>query len=538
MNISRRRLIAGAGALGSAALLDSPHLLALPAASRQVGAPPGSPGAFALPKPDLAGPVQPTWESLRDHYSDPPWFRGAKIGIFIHWGLYAVPAHHSEWYSRFMYTTDAQWHTDHYGPPNKFGYKDFIPMFKAEQFRPEEWVSLFKRAGARYMCPVGEHSDGFAMWDSDITPWCAGKMGPKRDILGELEKAARRQNMIFGTSTHRMEHHNFEYPAPGIPNDEFDPRYAGFYGPPVPGNDMNAGDASEAFQLDWLARVQEMIDKYRPEILYMDNGVNPRAYDPVKLRAGAYLYNRALEHGYKTTIATKQWAYLFGNIQAFETAGGSPKWPYPGAWQCDTPIGNSWGYIKDLKVRSGQDLLQQMIAIVSCGGNYMLNVSPMADGTIPQDQQDALLVMGDWLKCNGEAIYGSTAWVKPGEGPGVPAAPPGDWRGWPTGMGLPPMKRGVYPAPPTPADFRFTLNNGSLYAIGLTHPEGNQAARLTTFRKGNGRIERVTLLDGNKPVTFNQTSDALICNLPPRPPNAPDLPYVLRLQGSMQSFGS
>lgn len=528
MKLSRRNLLAGAGALGTLRLLDR-H-----SASAQTGAAPGSPDAFATPRPDLPGPVLPTWESVRDHYQTPKWFREAKVGIFIHWGLYAIPAHHSEWYAHWMYTTDVQWHTEHYGPPDKFGYKDFIPMFQPANFHPEEWVGLFQQAGARYMCPVSEHSDGFAMWDSDLTPWCAGKMGPKRDIIGELAKAARKQNMIWGTSTHRMEHHNFQYPSPGVPNDEFDPRYAGFYGPPIPGKDMNAGDASEGFQLDLLARVQEVIDKYHPEILYMDNGVNPRSYDPVKLRMAAYLYNRGKEFGFQPTIATKQWAYLFGNIQAFETAGGSPKWPYPSDWQCDTPIGNSWGYIKDLQVRSGANVLQQLIAIASCGGNFMLNVSPMADGSIPADQQASLRVMGDWLKRNGEAIYGSTSWTRPGEGPGVPGEPPGDWRGWPTGMGLPNVKRGTYPAPPTAADFRFTTKDGRLYAIGLKLPEDRRVA-ITTLRKGAARVERVTLLDGGRSLPFQQTEQSLVLQLP-REAGLPDLPYALRVEGSLATF--
>jgi alpha-L-fucosidase len=534
MMLTRRNLLAAAGVAGGTSFLRG---IMTSAALAQTGAPPGSPDAFATPRPDLPGPVLPSWESVRDHYNTPKWFREAKVGIFAHWGLYAVPAHHSEWYCRFMYTTDVEWHTQHYGPPDKFGYKDFIPMFTAQKFDPDEWVRVVQRSGAKYFCPVGEHSDGFAMWDSDITPWCAGKMGPRRDIIGELAKAARKQNLIWGTSTHRMEHHNFEYPAPGVPNDEFDPKYAGFYGPPVSSTDMNGGDASEAFQLDWLARMQEVIDKYHPAILYMDNGVNPRAYDPVKLRVAAYLYNRALQYGFDPCIATKQWAYLFGNVQAFETAGGSPKWPYPGDWQCDTPIGNSWGYIQNLAVRPGPLVLQQLIAVASVGGNFMLNISPMADGTIPQNQQASLEIMGDWLRTNGEAIYGSTCWMKPGEGPGVPSQPPGDWRGWPTGMGLPPVKRGAYPTPPTSNDFRFTIKGGALYAVGLKPPEDNEppVASLRSFRKDNAKIARVTVLDGARVLKFHQSDDALVCELPR---GLGELPYTLKLEGETVGFGT
>jgi alpha-L-fucosidase len=336
-----------------------------------------------------------------------------------------------------------------------------------------------------------------------------------------------------------MEHHTFMYPAPGVPNDEFDPRFAGFYGPPIQDVDMNGPNASLAFQGDWLARIQELVDKYHPQMLYMDNGVNPRQYDPIKLRAAAYLFNRAHEAGYETTLCTKQWAYLYGTVQATEGMGGSPEWVYPGAWQCDTSIGNSWGYITGLRVLDGATLIRQLITIASCGGNYMLNVAPMADGSIPEDQQKSLLTMGEWLRRNGEAVYGSKAWMRPGEGPGVPNEAPEEWRGWPTGMGLPADAHGHYPPPPTSADHRFTINRGSLYATGLMAPEdsaGGFEAKLVTFRKANADIRRVTLLDGAKPVEFRQTEEALICKIPARDPDVGGLPYCLKLEGAMESF--
>lgn len=167
----------------------------------------------------------------------------------------------------------------------------------------------------------------------------------------------------------------------------------------------------------------------------------------------------------------------------------------------------------------------------------MLNISPMADGTIPADQQASLGVMGDWLKKNGEAIYGSTSWLKPGEGPNVPAEPPGDWRGWPTGMGLPPVKRGTFPPAPGLSDFRFTTKGGALYAIGLKPAaESEQAeARLTTFRKDHAKVERVTLLEGERVLKFRQEEDALVCGLPR---GLGELPYALRIEGGTVGFGA
>jgi alpha-L-fucosidase len=380
---TRRAFLTNAALLTAAATLRA-----------QTGAPAGAPDAYATPKPDLAGPFQPTWDSLRDNYTTPAWFNQARFGIFIHWGLYSIPARINEWYERHMYTSDAAWHTQHYGSPDKFGYKDFIPLFKPGKYHPAEWADLFANAGAKYVVPVAEHHDGFAMYHSDLTPWCAGRMGPKRDLTGELATAVRQRNLIFGLSSHRMEHAYFAYPAPNVPNDEFDPKYAGFYGPPIKA-DFNSGLNSQTFQLDWLARVQELVDKYQPQLLYFDNGVNPRAYDTVKLRAAAYYYNRSREWGKQATLATKDVAYLYGTIQDFEKQQRAPTWIYPAAgWQCDDCIGSTWGYTdspKPMSIRTPESIVHELMELSSQGGNLMLNISPMGDGSIPDIQQKCLL---------------------------------------------------------------------------------------------------------------------------------------------------
>ena len=151
----------------------------------------------------------------------------------MHWGLYAVPAHQSEWYATHMYNNPEiiKWHTEHFGPPDKFGYKDFIPLFKAEKFDPDAWAALFKAAGAKYIIPTAEHHDGFALWDSKLTKWDAMDMGPHRDLIGDLAKAARKQGLKFGVSNHRMENWSFMYPKnPDVKTDLFDRAYADFYG--------------------------------------------------------------------------------------------------------------------------------------------------------------------------------------------------------------------------------------------------------------------------------------------------------------------
>jgi alpha-L-fucosidase len=521
--------------LANSALVTSASMFPRTLHAFQNGAPAGAPDAYAAPKPDLGGPVQPTWESLRDTYSVPAWFNQAKFGIFIHWGLYSIPAHGNEWYERHMYQDPEtiKWHAEHYGPQDKFGYKDFIPIFKPDNYHAEEWISLFRHAGARYVVPVAEHHDGFPMYRSELTPWCAGRMGPKRDLTGELASAARKQNFIFGLSTHRMEHAYFAYPKAGLANDQFDPKYAGFYGPPI-NQEFNTGNNSKAFQLDWLARVQELVDKFSPQMLYFDNGVNPREYDEVKLRAAAYLYNRARERGYQTTLATKDQAYLFATVQDFEGTHHAPKWPYAAAWQCDTPIGNSWGYIEGLKVASGLSLIHQIIAVASCGGNLLLNISPKGDGSIPDDQQRSLLTLGEWLAANGEAVYGTRAWMIPGEGPNIPATPPGDWKGSSTAEPHPVRVQSPPTRPYTESDFRFITKEGKLYAIGYKYPASD--ATIKSLSSSKAKIERVTLLGKQtQTVTFRQTAEGLVCTLPPEDAKG-EQPYALRIEGHLDGF--
>ena len=170
-------------------------------------------------------------------YRVPAWFRDAKFGIFIHWGVFSVPAFDNEWYSRNMYVRGSlpyEYHRAVYGPQSKFGYKDFIPRFTMAKFDPDAWADLFVRAGARYVVPVAEHSDGFAMYDSKFTLWDAARMGPKRDVVAALEKAVRARGLRFGVSSHRAEHWWWYHEGTEYNSDVNDPRYAGLYGPAEP----------------------------------------------------------------------------------------------------------------------------------------------------------------------------------------------------------------------------------------------------------------------------------------------------------------
>ena len=382
------------------------------------------------------GPYEASWQSVAAHYRTPEWFQDAKFGIFIHWGVYSVPAAGSEWYPKHMYNGLAKAHREKWGRQSQFGYKDFIPMFKAEKFNPQEWAKLFREAGARYVIPTAEHHDGFAMYDSKLTRWNARQMGPKRDVIGELAEAVRHEGLKFGVSNHRIENWDFMYPL-NMPKDSTDlflPQYADLYGPPQKPTEQSGmgpkamaaaanGGATEAvineaalegrhpqsdaFLNEWELRIHEIIDRYQPDLLYFDNGINYRSLAPWKLRIARYYYNSARLWQKEVSIQSKAQAYLAGSIQDFERESRAPKQPYDRYWQVDDPIGNKFGYIEGLKLQSADGIIRNLVSNVACGGNLCLNISPKADGTIPDDQQQVLRTIGQWLRQNGEGIYGT-----------------------------------------------------------------------------------------------------------------------------------
>ena len=262
------------------------------------------------------GPYKDDWDSLSAHPL-PKWFRNAKFGIFIHWGVYSVPAFGSEWYSRNMYiqgSPEFEHHVKTYGPHKEFGYKDFIPMFKAEKFNAEEWAQLFEEAGAKYVVPVAEHHDGFQMYKSELSHWNAAEMGPKRDTLGELCGAFAEHGLVNGASSHRAEHWFFMSHGKEFDSDIKDPMQRGdFYWPAMPEADhhdiFSEPTPTEEYLQDWLTRTCEIIDEYRPKLIYFDWWIQHQSFRPYLKKLAAYYYNRAEEWGEEVLINYKHDAY-------------------------------------------------------------------------------------------------------------------------------------------------------------------------------------------------------------------------------------
>ncbi len=411
------------------------------------------------------GKYKDTWESLQQ-YHVPQWYEKVKFGIFIHWGIYSVPAFNNEWYSRNMYiqgSPEYEHHIETYGKHKDFGYKDFIPMFKAENFNAAEWIDLFSKAGAQYVIPVAEHHDGFQMYDSELSIWNAKNMGPKRDILGELSGECIKSGLINGASSHRIEHWFFMGHGKEFDSDIKEPMKRGdFYWPAMPEpehHDLFSEPApTDEYLNDWLCRCCEIVDKYRPRIIYFDWWIEHSSIKPYLKKFAAYYYNRAEEWGKEVVINYKHDAFEFGTaVVDIERGQFADTQPY--IWQTDTAVAkNSWCYTKTNDYKTASQIICDLVDIVSKNGRMLLNIGPKPDGTIPDEDKNILLEIGTWLKTNGEAIYGAKLWRKPSEGPTL-------------------IKEGQFTDSDarqfTSEDIRFTVNGSYIYAVCLNMKDKN-----------------------------------------------------------------
>jgi len=472
------------------------------------------------------GPYRADWETLR-HWEMPQWYKDAKFGIFIHWGVYSVPGAQNEWYPRNMYQSGDpafQEHLKKYGPQDKFGYKDLIPLFTAAKWDPKDWAKLFKDAGARYVIPVAEHHDGFAMYDSTVSDWTAAKMGPKRDTIGELAAAVRAQGLHFGTSLHRAEHNFFFDGGRTFRSDVNDPKYASLYGPAhawlqdkpdVLMNDWTY--VSSAYTDDWLARAAEIVLKYKPEVMYFDWWIGQPNFRPNVTKFAAFYYNFDVQHKIPGVIDIKEYA-MDWHAGARDFERGLRQGIEPQHWQTDTSISNlSWGYLEHDEFKTPDFLVHQLIDIVSKNGNLLLNIGLRPAGTIPDEVRGTLLEIGAWLKQNGEAIYDTTPWKVYGEGP--TKIKPGFGNDKDT-------------QPYTSGDFRFTQKGTTIYAIAMAWPADGHFVihSFGSAQQAKGlTITSVELIGSSANLDFQQSPDSLEIRVPPSATPAGKFAYAFRI---------
>jgi alpha-L-fucosidase len=467
---------------------------------------------------------QPTFASLEQADPVPEWFKDAKFGIYFHWGVYSVPAFANEWYPRTMYIEGSRenlHHVEQYGNPTEWPYHNFIlgardrqgrfqqfaPKLKSEggDFDPNEWAQLFVDAGAKFAGPVAEHHDGFSMWASRANPWNAKDMGPHLDLVGLLTDAIRKRGMRTILSMHHAYNITGFYDA--VPPTD-DPRRQKLYG-------QQGKAGNEAL---WLAKHKEIIDAYHPDIIWQDFNLHLIS-KPVLLDFLAYYYNQASARGQEVVATFKDG--LSTDVAVLDYERGGPPDIMDFYWLTDDAISSSsWCYTEGIGYYSKKQVLHGFIDRVSKNGNLLLNVSPKADGTIPEEQKDILLTIGAWLRNYGEAIYATRAWETYGEGP--------------TRMGA---AHGVMgpPREGTAADVRYTRSkdNAALYAIllGWDEGQGNITLGALSSDRIDGSALRSVALIGQAgaflPLDYEQDEQGLHVQLPARP--FEELAYVLKL---------
>ncbi len=478
----------------------------------------------ALDLPIAPGPFIGTRDSLTN-YTCPDWFRDAKFGIWAHWGPQSVPME-GDWYARKMYqqgTPQYKHHLETYGYPTTNGWKDVIPLWKAEKWEPEKLMALYKQAGAKYFVSMGTHHDNFFLWDSKLHSWNAVKVGPHRDVVGEWQAAAKKNALPFGVSEHLgasfswfQDSHKSDKTGPlaGVPYDGANSNYWDLYHFPAEPTDKSTWYTKDPrWQQQWYYEIKELVDNYHPDLLYSDG---PVVFgNEVGLSQIANLYNlSAADHGGKTEAIYNCKENSGGRwVQDYERGVGGGISPVP--WQTDTSIGD-WFYNKHWKYQPLSWTVHMLVDITSKNGNLLLNVVLRPDGTLDPEVETMLQQLADWTAVNGEAIYGTRPWQIFGEG--EVKAKGGAFK-----------ENFTYSA----KDIRFTTKSATLYAIAMGWPSENTIlvrSLAATDDATQNKIEKVELLGREGELKFTQTTNGLAVELPGE--KLSDLTCALRITGS------
>lgn len=483
---------------------------------------------------------EPTWESLNQHET-PDWLLDAKLGIYGHWGIYSVPAFKTEWYGRLMYDTLTrgsevyEHHRSKYGNQSEFGYKDFISGFTAENFDPDEWARVIKSSGARYAGITVVHHDGFCLWDSKYTEWDSKDQGPKRDLYGDLVKAIRETDpeMKILSCFHHYRTYGWFYTRDSLMEkngreeewDIYDPEYAGLYWNP----EYKSWDN---FLTEWEHKIKEVIDTYQPDVIWFDGG-NFRAEknEPTTMEVLSHFYNTQNEKGTEVEVINKKTNFHpeFG-LRNFEKGGNRPA-SLDFSWVDDLNIANrGWCYTYNISYRSVNQIIDGFIDRVSRGGGLMLSISPMADGTIPEEQKTILKNIGDWLAVNGDGIYGTRKWKIETEG---------DSEKFRSDNGKKIMWN--FEEKGTSEDVRFTRKGNRLFAFLLDCPEDRIAhihSLGTDTRVASGGISGVKLLGSDEKLEWERDENGLHIIMPAECPSDYAVGFEVLIDGKLDMQNS
>jgi alpha-L-fucosidase len=458
-----------------------------------------------------------TWESLATIEREPEWFKDAKLGIYFHWGPYSVPAYDSEWYPRWMYVSGREdwggsvydYHKKTFGPVSEFNYHDFIPMFTAEHFDAAEWADLFKKSGARFAGPVAQHHDGFAMWGSKVNPWNAKDMGPGKDILGELFTELKKRDMQTIATFHHSKllqryatdtaewamskpdaGWDSHYPYhPDFITSTTDPKLRLLYG----------NIQADEFHEYWLDQIKEVVDGYAPDIIWFDSWLDKIPENYLQ-KMVTHHFNTADSRGQKPIVNYKQ-QDLPANVGILDIEQGGKTEISDDYWLTDITISHgSWCYTHGQSYKNPAIVIRNMIDVWSKRGIVLLNVSPMANGIIPDAQRDVLAAIGKWIDKHKEAVYETRAYTIFGYG--VAEFEPGHFGGQSATMDY------------DHNDIRFAIAKDQkslfVYALGLPKPNSNVDIHHIT----EANIKRVSVVGSGVELSWSKTGDVLRLSTP------------------------
>jgi len=486
--------------------------------------------------PMTKGPFEPTWESL-SKFQCPEWFRDAKFGIWSHWSPQAVPEQ-GDWYAQLMYNPknpDYNYHKEHYGPQSQFGYKDLLPLWKAENFNPEEQIKLFKRAGAKFFMALANHHDNFDCYDSKYQPWNSVNIGPKKDIVGMWRDATLKEGLRFTVSNHSARAYYWfdgvrkadtDGPYKDIPYDlsltKADGKGKWWEGlDPVDLYCEPGTRPTERFVRQWSNRTKELITKYKPDFLYFDDRhgrFEQFGRQGMEVLAHFYNTNAANHKGKNEGIIT---------MKSFPTGMSHPAmmdferlipWEISDTvFNHDTSIGD-WHYKQNDKYKNVNDVLNLLVDVVSKNGTLLLCVAQRADGSLDSTQINIMKEMARWMDVSGEAVFGTRPWKKFGEGPAV-------WGGSES------AKRGGRRDPFTSADFRFTKKGNAIYAFLMVWPtNGNITIKSFATTEGADKIKQVKMLGSKEQLKWKQNESGLEIDMPKDRPCAYIQPFKITLK--------